>query len=112
MAGLTWPVTVLPGFGGAFGPEERQFEPTVRRPSPLWAESRPGLCGCACQQAPAAAQVVGHGPEPDLQTGSGEPEPTHAPQAVAALPGPEHLLNPSPDAPAHDRPQGGVGLQG
>src|SRR3954470_20478366 len=82
MAGLTWPVTVLPGFGGAFGPEERQFEPTVRRPSPLWAESGPGLCGCACQQAPAAAQVVGHGPEPDLQTGSGEPEPTHAPASA------------------------------
>ena len=72
LAGLTSKVAVLPASGVDFGPEERQSSP------PWGAQPRsgqnPSLAQVACQQALAAAQVVGHGPEPDLQTGFGEPE--------------------------------------
>src|SRR3954468_19489762 len=69
---------------GKFGPAERRSGPPWVS-APLGAESKPSSRQCTCQQAPAAAQIVGHRRQPDLQAGFGEPQPAHPPQAVAAL---------------------------
>src|SRR3712207_5860427 len=69
-AGLTsLKVAVLPGFGvdSVLRSANRAHRGAS---SPALGRIRAWLCGCACQQAPATAQVVGHGPEPDLRTGS------------------------------------------
>lgn len=48
----------------------------------------------ATPQGDFAPEIVGDGGDPDLQPGLGETEPTCLPQAVGALPGAEHLLDP------------------